>query len=72
MPPLALHDFQQRALYVSLQKAFVLLSGRSSDTNDISPTACLVLIFRPYFGDEQDMAVNNVYGLNEMKNLVIL
>lgn len=25
-----------------------------------------------YFGDEQDMAANNGYGLNQMKHLVVL
>ena len=53
-------------------KAFVLLSGRSSSTNDIGPIACYILIFRAYFGDEQDTAANTGYGLNQMKNLVVL
>lgn len=32
----------------------------------------LKYISRVYFGDEQDMAAKNGYGLNQMKNLVVL
>lgn len=53
-------------------KNWVLLSGGSFNTKDIIPSPFYILISTVNFGDEQDIAANNGFGLNQMENLVVL